>query len=58
MKAVIARDYSHITSRAEMMRVVQELWDSYLNEKWDGLIASMPDRMQAVIAAKGGSTKY
>jgi hypothetical protein len=53
MKAVIAKDYSHITSPGEMMRVVQELWDSYPDEKWDGLIASMPDRMQAVIEARG-----
>jgi len=58
MKKVIARGYSRITSRGEMMQVVQELWDSYGDEQWGGLIASMPDRMQAVIDARGGSTRY
>ena len=59
MQTVIAKD--SLTSHREgelMMRIVQNLWDSYADEKWDGLIASMPDRMQAVMDAKGGSTKY
>ena len=40
------------------MQVVQKLWDSFGDENWDSLIGSMLDRMQAVIDAKGGSTKY
>ena len=58
MKRIIAKDYSHITSRGALMRAVVNIWNNYGDEKWDGLIASMPDRMQAVIAAKGGSTHY
>ena len=52
------RYYSHITSQIEMQRVVQEIWNNFMNTKWDGLIASMPARMKAVIAAKGGPTRY
>ena len=58
MKRIISRDYGHITSRSELMRVVIDIWDSYGDGKWDELIASMPARMQAVIDAKGGATHY
>ena len=58
MKRIIARDYDHIASKDEMMRVVVKFWNGYEDGKWDSLIASMPSRMQAVIDAKGGSTPY
>lgn len=58
MKDQITRYYSHITSQAEMQRVVLEMWKNFMDTKWDGLIASMPARMKAVIAAKGGPTRY
>jgi len=50
--------YSHITSQSEMQQMMQKLWDSFMNTQWDGLIASMLNHMKAVIAAKGGSTRY
>ena len=56
MKHIIAKDHSHITSRGELMRAVVNIWNSYPDDKWDGLIASMAERMQAVIDAKGTST--
>ena|SRR5438552_6077905 len=58
IKKIIARDYADITSRGEMMRVVQNLRDNYVDDKWNVFIVSMPERMEAVIAAKGVSTKY
>ena len=58
MKKIIARDYAHITSQSEMKRVVQQIWDNYPDGLWDGLIAIMPDRIQAAIDANGGSTSY
>ena len=58
IKDQITRYHSHITSQAEMRRVVQEMWDNFRDAQWDGLIASMPARMKAVIAAKGGPTRY
>jgi hypothetical protein len=58
IKDQITRYYSHITSQSEMQRVAQKLWDEFMDTQWDGLITSMPDRMKAVIAAKGGPTRY
>ena len=58
MEATIPRDYSHITSQGEMMQVVQNLWNSSADDKWDNLVTSMPKRIQAVIDAKGRPTGY
>ena len=58
IKDQITHYHSHITSQAEMRRVVQEMWDNFTDSQWEGLIASMPARMKAVIAAKGGHTCY
>jgi len=41
MMHTIAKDYGHITRRTEMMQIVQQLWDEYLNDKWNKLIESM-----------------
>ena len=43
MKAVIAKDHCHITSFRGMSWLEQDLWDNYADEKWDDLIASMPE---------------
>jgi len=58
MKQYISLHYRHITSQSEMKRLVQELWENFTDTQWDGLIASMPERMKAVIKAKGGPTRY
>ena len=58
MKDQITRYHSHITSQAQMRRVVEEMWNNFLDNQWDGLIESMPARIKAVIKAKGGSTRY
>ena len=58
MKQEISRKHKHITSKAEMQRIVLEMWNNFDDKKWNGLIASMPDRMKAVIKAKGGPTRY
>ena len=42
----------------QMKRSVKNMWDNFKDGEWDKLIESMPARMAAVIAAKGGSTKY
>src|SRR2546423_3173396 len=42
IKDQITRYYAHITWQAEMHRVVQEMWDNFMDTQWDGLIASMP----------------
>ena len=58
IKQEISCKYKHITSKAEMQRIVLEMWNSFDDIKWNSLIASMPDRMKAVIKAKGGPTRY
>ena len=40
------------------MWVIEQLWDDYADDKWNKLIESMPERMQAVIDAKGGLMSY
>jgi len=58
MKHRIAKEYGHITSQVEMKKVVQEMWDSFGDDEFNHLIESMVERIEAVIKAKGGSTKY
>jgi|SRR5579862_4654926 len=58
MKQEISRKYKHITLKAEMQRIVMEMWNNFDDMKWNGLIASMSDRMKAVIKAKGGPMHY
>jgi len=58
MKDIITKDYVSVSSGKEMKRIVKNMWDNFKDGEWDKLIDSMPARMAAVIAAKGGSTKY
>ena len=58
MKDVLARDYADISSIVEMKRIVSDMWENFTDEEWNKLIENMPDRMAAVIAARGGSTRY
>ncbi len=41
-----------------MKRIVQHLCEQFKDNQWDRLIESMPERMHAAIAAKGGSTGF
>ena len=58
MKEIIARDYTDVSSVVEMQRIVWDMWENFTDEEWNKLIGSMLDRMAAVIAARGGSTRY
>jgi transposase len=58
MKDRISREYGHITSVKIMKDVVVNIWNDFGDHGWDHLIESMPDRIRAVIKAKGGSTPY
>jgi transposase len=58
MKHEISAKNLYVTSKAEMQRIVIEMWENFSDIKWDGLIASMPERIKAVIKAKGGPTRY
>jgi hypothetical protein len=56
MKHEITTKYMYVTSKAEMQRIAMEMWENFGDDKWNGIIASMPERMKAVIKAKGGHT--
>ena len=58
IKHQILKEYSHITSVNVIQRAVLCLWDEFEDHRWDYLIESMPNRIQAVIEAKSGSTSY
>jgi Transposase and inactivated derivatives len=58
MKDRITKEHSEVSSQMEMMKIVQEMWDSFTDDQFNVLIESMPARIEAVIKAKGGSTKY
>ena len=58
MKDIIAKDYAEVSSVQEMKIIVQRIWDHFGDEEWDKLIESMSERMEAVIAAGGGSTRF
>jgi DDE superfamily endonuclease len=57
MKKVIAQ-YSEVSSAEEMKRIVRDMWKSFRDEEWGKLIESLPERMEAVIAAGRGSTRF
>ena len=45
-------------NRDELWEVLQEEWENFPQEALDKLYESMPHRIAAVIAARGGNTKY
>ena len=58
IKHIISKEYAHITSLKVMRQVVVSIWNDFEHHKWDYLVESMPERIQAVIKAKGGSTQF
>jgi len=58
MKHRISKEYGHVTSLKIMKDVVVNIWNDFEDHKWDHLVESMPNRIQAVIKARGGWTHY
>ena len=56
-RAVRSRNMTFHTLR-ELSDAVTEEWDNIPQEVVQNLIASMPERMQCVIRARGGNTRY
>jgi hypothetical protein len=52
------KEFGHITSMKAMKQVVINIWNEFEDGRWDYLIWSMPDRIQAVIKARHGSTPF
>ena len=40
------------------MQTIEALWNEVSMEQLQNLIASMPRRIEAIISAKGGNTKW
>ena len=58
MKHIISKEYTHITSQKAIKEVVVNIWNDFEDHRWDHLVESMPERIQAVIKVKGGSTRF
>jgi len=58
MKNIISKEYAHITSQKVMKEVVFSIWNDFGDHRWDHLVESMPERIQAVIKARGGATHF
>jgi hypothetical protein len=58
MKDRLAEDYWGVTSKGDLEEAVLKLWNEFPQEDLNNLAESMPRRMEAVIASKGGYTKY
>ena len=46
------------TNNDEMKLALEAGWRAIPNEKMESLVASMPERIKAVIDARGGSTRW
>jgi hypothetical protein len=45
-------------NKEEMRQIMQGVWDQVSLEQLQMLISSMPNRMQAIISTKDGSTRW
>jgi hypothetical protein len=50
--------HSRLKNKEEMIQTMQEVWKQVSIEQLQMLISSMPNRMQAIISTKGGSTRW
>ena len=58
MKHIISKQNAHITSQKVMKEVVVSIWNDFGDHRWDPLVESMSERIQVVIKAKGGPTRF
>jgi len=58
MKDVIAKKYADVSSVEKLKQIVPRIWEEFTDHQWDMLIDSMKKRMEAVITARGGSTRF
>jgi hypothetical protein len=50
--------HSRPKNKEEMIQKMQEVWEQVSLEQLQMLISSMPNRMQAIISTKGGSSRW
>ena len=54
----LLRHHSRPKSKDKMIQIIQEVWAQVSQEQLQRLFLNMPARMQAIIEAKGGSTRW
>jgi hypothetical protein len=54
----LLRHHNRSRNKQEMMQTIEEIWNEVSMEQLQNLIASMPRQIEAIISAKGGSTKW
>ena len=54
----LLRHHKKPNNTQEMVELIQAVWDEVPFEQLQDLIAHMPNRIQAVISAMGGSTRW
>jgi hypothetical protein len=58
VKKSLQKQKKQPSNLAELEKRVKKVWNGLPKVLIENLVDSMPDRIQAVIAAKGGPTKY
>ena len=58
IKYRLAKEHPFVTARKELEIIITHMWEEMTDDRFNNLIESMPHRITAVIAAKGGSIKY
>ena len=58
MKRTIFKKFPGSRPRENMIEILQQVWDEIHQDMLDSYFHSMPARVQAVIKAKGGPTRY
>ena len=58
VKRRLHKQHKKPSNVAQLERMVQKIWKAIPNSAIEKLVDSMPDRVNAVIAAEGGPTKY
>jgi len=58
IKYQLAKEHPFVTAKKELEIIITHMWEEMADDRFNNLIESMPHRIAAVIAAKGGSIKY
>jgi hypothetical protein len=54
----LLQHHPRLKTKEKMAQPIQSTWDTISLEQLQSLIRTVPDRMQAVISARGGSTRW
>jgi hypothetical protein len=58
MEVELGKTWGRAKSSEELELFLNIVWDKISEERLDGLIRSMPEKLKAIIDANGGATPY